>query len=141
MEIYSINNTSFGARIRIEKANITDFAKKISNMDNMTDCSLISTSVGSTVSGSGSQTIALGPALHISAQTPESQSIPSFLAHSLPDSVWNLLQRFINPFMGMKEDTAVSLYSSSLGSFMQKFGKSGMDFCQFTPKGKRSFPS
>ena len=141
MEINSINNLSFGARIKIEKTNLTNFAKKVSNYDNLTDASLISTSIGSTVSGTVSEIGASGSGLHVSAQIPQCKFVPSFFAHSLPDSAWNFLQRFVNPLLGIKEHSIISAYSSSLGAFMQKFGKSGMDFCEFTPKGKRSFPS
>ena len=142
MEINSTyNSPNFGARIIIVKNNLRGVAKKLSNEEIYTDSSLLSASAGSTVTGLSSQTTALGPALHISAQTPQSQFMPEFLAKILPDSVWNFLQQFIKPTMGVKEDATISAYFSTVGTFLEKFGKSGMDWCGYTKKGNRNFPS
>ena len=140
MKVDKINNSpNFNARIQITKRNLDKLENKLSDI--CTDTGLLGTTASSIAGGSASQVSAMGPSLHISAQTPELASVPQIAEQSMPHSAWDFVKQFIKPTMGIKEDASVSSYSSVLGSFLQRFGSSGYDFCKFGESGSRKFPS
>jgi hypothetical protein len=142
MQIKKTDNISnFGARIVISKRNrLNQLTKSLSNDLDSYDTTVIGSSAGLSTIASGSQTIASGAGLNLSAQTPQSNSIPLSAAKCMPEALWQHMQpHFITPQIG-NENATVSAYSSALGTFIQVVTKKIFDFCEYIPR-KRNFPS
>lgn len=142
IEINSKYNPNFGARIVICKKNrLSNLSNALSKELDSYDTTIIGSSAGLSTTASGSQTVASGAGLNLSAQTPQSESIPVSVAKCLPDVIWQHMQpHFIKPQIGGNENATVSAYSSSLGTLIQVLTKKIFDFCGYLPN-KRNFPS
>ena len=142
MEINTKYNQNFCARIVICKKNsLNKLSKSISNELDSYDTSVIGSSAGLSTTASGSEIIASGAGLNLSAQTLQSDFLPGLVQKCLPDFAWQHLQHhFIKPQIGGNENATVSAYSSGLGAFIQVVTKKIFDFCEYIPN-KRNFPS
>ncbi len=87
MQIKKTDNISnFGARIVISKRNrLNQLTKSLSNDLDSYDTTVIGSSAGLSTIASGSQTIASGAGLNLSAQTPQCNSIALSAAKCMPD--------------------------------------------------------
>jgi len=110
MEINSKYNPNFCARIVICKKNsLSKLAKNLSNNTDSYDGTVLSSSAGAISTAAGSEIIALGAGLNLSAQTPQINSIPVSAAKCLPDVMWQHMQHhFIKPQIAGNENAPVS---------------------------------
>ncbi len=139
MQINSINNQNFGARIVIRKPNIEKLE------DVMSDSSILSSTTGLITTGSRSEIFATAAGSNYSAQTPQSAFIPELATKILPDAIIQKSQiQLLSPeHTTINENSAISTYSSGLGALLQCTAKKIFNFCEFfTPNNKnRNFLS